>query len=268
MEDIADPKQRDRETWAAGDYDVIAEHILETGERIVERLGIGPSDGVLDVACGTGNATIPAARRGARVVGLDLTTDMLERAQVRAAHAGVDVLWVEADAEALPFEDESFDAVLSTFGCMFAPRHDVVAGEMARVLRRGGRLGMCNWTPEGAIGDFFQTLGSHLPPLEGAPPLAWGNEQHVRELLGSRGIELEFAREQVSIRYPSVADAVRTYEVAFGPVVKAREMLQPAGAWPAARDDMAAMFARNNSATDGTLDFRGEYLVVVGSKAA
>jgi SAM-dependent methyltransferase len=268
MSEISELKQQNRAVWAAGDYDTVAEKILDVGRRIVQRAGVGAGDDVLDVACGTGNAAIPAAQAGGRVVGVDLTPELFEAARARADAAGVEVEWLEGDAEALQFEDESFDVVLSTFGCMFAPRHDATARELARVLRSGGRLGLANWTPEGAVGDFFKTLAGHLPPPPDIvqPPPLWGSEEHVRELLGD-GLELVLERETVDMHFPSVDEAVAFYETNFGPVVTARELLEPEGRWEAVREEMAAMFERNNSADDGSLLFRAEYLAVLGRKA-
>ena len=170
--------------WAAGDYARFAPLVAEVGERLVQRAGIRPGDAVLDVACGTGNVAIPAARAGGRVTGVDLTPEHFPAARSRATAAGVAVDWVEGDAEALPFEDDSFDVVLSSFGCMFAPRHAVAAAELARVLRPGGRLGVSAFTDRGAGGDFFRTLGAHLPapPPFAENPLGWGDAAHVRAL--------------------------------------------------------------------------------------
>jgi ubiquinone/menaquinone biosynthesis C-methylase UbiE len=247
-----------RATWAAGDYESVAELIWEVGERIVRRVGIGPGERVLDVACGTGNAAIRAAEAGGRVVGLDATPELLERARALSG----DVDWVEGDAEALPFADDEFDVVLSTFGCMFAPRHEAAAGEIARVLRPGGRFGICSWTPEGAVGDFFATVASHLPPSDAAPPVLWGTEEHVRELFP--GADLVLERDVVDLRYPSVADAVDFYATKFGPLVKARERLEPQGGWQALLDDFAAMFERHMVARGDEVVYPAEYLVAVG----
>src|SRR6266568_355798 len=196
---LAELKQRTRATWAAGDFPAIAKRQLwEVGERLVRRVGIGSREDVLDVACGTGNAAIRAAEAGGDVVGVDLTPELFEAGREQAEEAGVELEWVEGDAEDLPFPDGSFDVVLSTFGVMFAPRHEVAAGELARVLRPGGRMGLTNWTADGVVGQMFRTMGSYLPappPVASGPPVLWGSEQHVRQLFAGTGVELSFARE-------------------------------------------------------------------------
>jgi ubiquinone/menaquinone biosynthesis C-methylase UbiE len=268
--ELEDLKRSARQTWAAGDYPTIArDHLWEVGERLVAHLEVGPGEDVLDVACGTGNVAIRAARAGARVVGLDLTPELFDEGRRLAGEAGVEVEWVEGDAEALPFEAESFDVVLSAFGCMFAPRHDVAAREMARVLRPGGRIGVCSWTPEGAIGDFFRTVGAHLPPPPpvASPPPLWGSEAHVRELFEGTGIELEFGRDEVVLRFDSVQDALDYYTTRFGPLIKAREQLEPQGRWPALLEDVRDAFDRNNVSADGAFVERAEYLVARGRLA-
>jgi SAM-dependent methyltransferase len=266
--DVATFKQANRSMWAAGDYDLVAERILDVGRRLVARVGVQKNADVLDVACGTGNATIPAAKAGGRVTGVDLTPELFEPARRHAAYAGVEIDWVEGDAEALPFADESFDVVLSTFGCMFAPRHELAAGEIARVLRPGGRLGIAAWTPEGVIGEFFGAVGAHLPPPPSfaSPPILWGTPDHVRSLFAGTGIGLEFELDEVGFHFDSVPEAVDFYETNFGPLVKAREQLEPEGLWQAAHDDLVALYEEHEAADDGSLAFSGEYLVVLGRK--
>jgi SAM-dependent methyltransferase len=216
-----------------------------------------------------GNAAIPAAQAGASVTGLDLTPAMLEAARARGKAAGVAVEWTEGDAEDLPFGDQRFDVILSTFGCMFAPRHEVVADEIARVLRPGGRVGICAWTPEGSIGDFFRAVGTYLPPQPEfvSPPLMWGDERYVRELFEGTGIGFEFEREVADIHHDSVAAAVDCYATKFGPVVTARELLDADGRWPALRDDMIRLFERHNTSGGTRVVFPAQYLVVLGRKA-
>jgi SAM-dependent methyltransferase len=255
-----------RALWAAGDFDAVARLIWDVGEGIVRRTGVSEGDDVLDVACGTGNASIPAAETGAHVVGVDVTPELFVAARKHAAEAGVDVEWVEGDAEALPYPDESFDVVLSTFGCMFAPQQFAAARELGRVLRPGGRIGICSWTPEGTVGDFFRTVSSHTapPPPPIAPPTAWGSEEHVERLFVGTGIALEFERDEVVFRFDSGDEYVSFYAEKFGPVLMAREALEPEGRWEALRDDMVALFDEHNSQQG----FPGQYLIALGTKAS
>lgn len=268
MQQLAEYKDTARAAWATGDYDAMmrTERLYESGARLVRRVGVAPGEAVLDVACGTGNATIPAAQAGARVTGLDLTPELLEVGRRRADSAGVSIDWREGDAEDLPFPDASFDVVLSTFGCMFAPRAEVVADELARVLRPGGRLGLCNWLPEGVIGEFFRTVAAYLPPNPDFvdPPLNWGDESNVRELFEGTGVTLEFDRERWGLPYPSPEAAVEMYATNLGPVAVARELCEADGRWPQLRDDLLALFAPH--ATDEGTILPAEYLVVVGHK--
>jgi SAM-dependent methyltransferase len=269
MDQIAAFKEGNRATWASGDYPSIAENVRDVGRRIVDRVEVGPGDEVLDVACGAGNAAIPAAAAGGRVVGLDLTPELFEAGRAKAAEAGVEVEWIEGDAEALPFGDASFDVVLSTFGCMFAPRHDVTARELARVIRPGGRMGLCTWTPEGNIGTFFRTVGSYMPPPPefASPPPLWGAEEHVRELFADSGLELEFDREVIDLEFDSLAAGLEEYETKFGPLVRARELLEPEGKWMDLHSDLERLFA-GSVGEDGRVIFPAEYLVVVGRRPA
>jgi SAM-dependent methyltransferase len=190
------------EMWDSGDYPAVADRIATAGEALVERAGVEPGMDVLDVACGSGNATIPAARLAARVTGLDFAPRLLSVARERAADAMVEVEWVEGDAQALPFEDDSFDRVISVFGHMFAPDHARTAQEMLRVCRPGGRIAIACWTPQGKIGAMFKAMASiGPPPPEGfQSPLLWGTEEHVRELLG----DADFSRHEVEWTDPSV----------------------------------------------------------------
>jgi SAM-dependent methyltransferase len=266
---VVEMKQRARAMWATGDYPTVALTIREVSDRIVRQVGIRPGEDVLDVACGNGNTTIPAAQAGGRVTGVDLTPELLQAGRVAAAAAGVQIDWREGDAEALPFEDAQFDVVLSSFGCMFAPRHEVVAAEIARVLRPGGRLGLCAWTPEGTIGRFFELMSKHLPPPPAfaSPPPRWGDPDHVRRLFVGSGIALQFDRAIVEMRFDSVPEMVSFYETNFGPVIAARELLAPTGGWLPLREELAGYLTRETIPDRGGVVWPCEDLMVTGHKA-
>jgi ubiquinone/menaquinone biosynthesis C-methylase UbiE len=244
--------------WGSGNYAAVAERIGESGELVVERAGVEPGMDVLDVACGTGNATIPAAKAGARVTGLDFAPALLEIARERCADAMVEIDFVEGDAQELPFEDASFDRVVSTFGHMFAPDHERTAAEMKRVLRPGGAIAFACWTPEGSIGRMFATLAELVPPPPGGqPPILWGTEEHVRELMGGA----TFERHEIEWTDESPESYARFMLDSFGPLLNARELLAEREAeLDAAYTDF---LRRENLADDGTLRFNGEYLLSV-----
>jgi SAM-dependent methyltransferase len=271
MTPVAELKKVHRAVWAAGDYASVAEVIDEAPPRdLLSHAAVAPGHEVLDVAAGTGNIAIPAAAIGARTVGLDLTPELFETARRRAAEQGVEVEWIEGDAEDLPFEDECFDRVLSAFGVMFAPRHEVAAKELARVCRPGGRIGLVSWTPEGQIGELFKIMGRYMPPLPdyASPPPLWGSEEHVRGLFAGTGVESEFARGLNPWRFDSADDYVTFMETAYGPTLKARERLTGEGRWEECRAEIVAMAERRNEATDGGLLMHAEYLIAIGRKAA
>jgi SAM-dependent methyltransferase len=264
--DVADDfKQRQRVMWSTGDFPTIAPTIQGASDVAIDRLGVEPGQDLLDVATGTGNAAIPAAQRGARVVGLDQVPELLEVARSRAADAGVEVDWVEGDAEALPFDAASFDRVSSVFGAMFAPRHQQAADELVRVTRPGGRIAIAAWAPEGLNGQMFQTLGAHLPPppAELKPPVLWGSEDYVSGLFAAPGLELSFERHAVSVAWESVDGWVEHCESALGPTVLAKAALEPQGKWDAARADLVALYERFNQVGDGSLDAPAEYLLSI-----
>ena len=244
--------------WGAGNYAAVAERISEVGELVVERARVEPGMELLDVACGAGNATIPAAREGARVTGLDFSPGLLAIARERAADAMVEIDWVVGDAQELPFDDARFDRVISTFGHMFAPDHQRTAAEMRRVCRPDGTIAIACWTPEGSIGRMFRVTAELLPPPPGGePPILWGTEQHIRELLGDG----EFERYEVEWKDESVESYARFMLDSFGPLLNARELL---GEREAELDEaFRAFLARENLADDGTLRFNGEYLLAV-----
>jgi SAM-dependent methyltransferase len=269
MTAVADLKRVHRATWAAGDYASVAEVIDDAPPRdLLAPADVAPGHEVLDVATGTGNIAIRTAAAGARTIGLDLTPELFETARRRAAEHGVDVEWIEGDAEDLPFEDESFDRVLSAFGVMFAPRHEVAAKELARVCRPGGRIGLVSWTPEGQIGELFKIMGRYMPPLPdyASPPPLWGSEEHVLRLFADTPVEFEFARGMNPWQFDSAADYVSFMETHYGPTVKARERLSAEGRWEECRAQIVAMADRRNEATDGSLLMHAEYLIAIGRK--
>jgi SAM-dependent methyltransferase len=243
------------EMWGTGDYASVADKIATAGETLVAAAGIEPGQEVLDVACGTGNASVPAAKVGARVTGLDFAPALLAIARERGADAMVEVEWVEGDAQALPFEDSSFDRVISVFGHMFAPDQERTAAELLRVVRPGGRIAIACWTPDGKIGAMFKTLGALDPPPPGVQsPLLWGTEDHVRSLLG----DAEFSRHEVEWRDSSPESYAEFMENSFGPLIAAREAVGEA-----LHETYLNFLKEVNEADDGTLRFRGEYLVSV-----
>jgi SAM-dependent methyltransferase len=254
-------KRRARASWAAGDYPSIAERELwPLGERVVTRAGVRAGEDVLDVACGTGNAAIRAAQAGARVVGLDLTPELFEAGLRLAAEAGVELEWVEGDAEALPFDDASFDAVTSVLGVMSAPRHQVAADELVRVLRPGGRLVLCNWTHDGLMSRILGTVARYLPPPPpfAAPPALWGAEDHVRELFVGSPIDLEFERGVLELPPFESAEAnVEFHSRRFGPLVMARRLTEANGRWPALHAELLPLHEFHTAV---------DYLVAVGRK--
>jgi SAM-dependent methyltransferase len=254
-------KERQRTMWAAGDYAELSEHIRDVGEHLVDRAGVEPGMDVLDVACGTGNAAIPAAEAGAAVTGLDLVPELLEAGRRKAADAGVEIVWVEGDAEALPFVDETFDRVFSTFGHMFAPRHRQTAAEMSRVARSGGLIGICCWTPEGSVGDVLRASGSYLPPPPdyAQPPILWGSEEHVREMFGAVASDFMFERRATMIEWDSVEGFADYFMDRFGPMVTARRLLGERFA--ELRADIVEIWERWNESDDGGFRLPQEYLV-------
>jgi len=250
-----------RLVWEKGDFGAVAPMVWDVGEVVLGHVGVEQGERVLDVACGTGNAAIRAAQRGGTVTGLDIVPALLDQGRALAAEAGVEVEFVEGDAEDLRFEDASFDVVLSTFGCMFVPDHMRAASEIARVLRPDGRIGIASWTPEGLTGQFNKITASYMPPPEGfQPPILWGSEDHVRELFAGTGLDLEFAREDTKIMaFDSAEEGVSLMETKFGPVVTAKQALEPEGKWEALRAEMVAFFDEHRD--DGV-----EYLLVTGTK--
>jgi SAM-dependent methyltransferase len=230
-------KTRQQVAWSSGDYAVIGTTLQIVGERLAESCELNWDETVLDVAAGNGNATLAAARRGCRVTSTDYVPALLERGAERAYAERLAVDFKPADAEALPFADASFDAVISTFGVMFTPDHAKAAAELARVCRPGGRIGMANWTPEGFIGQLFKVLGRHVPPPPGAqPPSLWGVESHLMALFGEAAAAIEARRRLFAFRYRSAAHFIEVFRTWYGPVHKAFGALPPAEAAALERD--------------------------------
>ena len=256
-------KERQRAMWAAGDYAALSPYISGVGERVVDRVGVERGMGVLDVACGTGNAALPAARAGGVVTGLDLVPELLAAGGQKVAAAGLEVTWVEGDAEELPFEDSSFDRVFSTFGHMFAPRHRRAAEEMLRVARDGAVIGICCWTPEGTVGDVFAASATYMPPPPdfASPPILWGAEDHVREMFGPAAAEFEFERHSATIEWESPEGFASFFFDRFGPLVTAKQMLGER--FDELAEKVLVIFKERNEADDGTLRLPQEYLVSV-----
>lgn len=267
--ELNEAKQRAKATWAAGDYDEIVEYIWVVGGDLVGRVGVAEGESVLDVACGTGNATIPAAKAGARATGLDITPELLDGARRRASDAGVEIDWVEGDAENLPFDDGSFDVVLSTFGCMFAPDHGTTAAEIARVVRPGGRIGIAAWTPDGGIGQFFQRLSAFgpPPPPDFLPPPLWGRRDHVSGLFSDTDVNVRFEDASVRLEFESAEAATEEYSSKFGPIVMLRSMLEPEGRWEEARAALLEYYREGETEPGGPIALVGEYLITLGTRA-
>ena len=260
-------KERARTTWAAGNFDEIAKTTLDVGRKVVENSEIEAGTPVLDVACGSGNATIPAALAGGRCTGLDLVPELLETGRRNAADAGVDIEWVEGDAEALPFGDGSFERVLSTFGVMFAPRHEVAAAELARVCAPSGRVGLACWTPDGLVGGMFKMIASRMPPPPSyaRPPAFWGNEQHVRGLLEPQGFEVECRKETAVFAGDSVEAIIARMEKFFGPWKMAQAVL--GDEWPQLRSELYDLYSSTAAPVGGGVGASAEYLLVLGRKS-
>ncbi len=267
----AELKARHRTMWASGDYPSMVEtFLLPLGPRLVDACGIEAGDRVLDVAAGTGNASIPAAERGATVVASDLTPELFDAGRERAEAAGVSLEWVEADAEALPFEDASFDVVISSIGAMFAPRHEAVATELLRVCRPGGTIGLLSWTPEGMIGGLFRMMGQYMPPPPpGAqPPPLWGSEGHVRELLGDRA---EFTMLERGVLEVDAFERPRDYgehfKQRYGPTIAARANAAKDGREGELDRDLDQFCDEWNRGTPDRAHFEMEYLLAVGTRS-
>jgi ubiquinone/menaquinone biosynthesis C-methylase UbiE len=266
--DLAQLKSGLKAIWTAGDFGQIGKYTAAEAQRFVERLNIKPGDVVLDVACGTGNTAIPAARAGAQVTGLDLAPNLLAQARYRAVAERVEVRFEEGDAEELPYPGHAFDVVLSMYGAMFAPRPERVASELARVCKRGGLIAMANWTPEGFVGQSFQLTAKMVPPPPNVPPPAlWGDETTLRRRLSPYISELKMTRQKARFLYPfGPKEMVAFFRQYFGPTQAAFARLDSAGQASLA-EQMESLWAEHNRATDGTIDVEAEYLEVHAIRA-
>ena len=264
-------KSRHRAMWASGDYPSMVEtFLLPLGPRLVEACGIKSGDSVLDVAAGTGNASIPAAERGAEVTASDLTPELFDAGRRRAESVGVKLDWVEADAENLPFDDEPFDVVMSSIGAMFAPHHQDVADELVRVCRPGGTIGMLNWTPEGMIGALFKTMGPFAPPPPpGAqPPPLWGGEEHLRELFGERVDWGTLERDVLEVTaFERPGDYGEHFKAKYGPTIAARANAEKDGREGELDEALARFCDEWNLGTPEQARFEQEYLLAIGRRA-
>ena len=263
--DLATIKGRQQAAWASGDYAVIGTTLQIVGEMLCEAVDLRSNQRVLDVAAGNGNATLAAARRFTEVVSTDYVGALLERGRERAAADRLPVTFREADAEALPFADASFDVVLSTFGVMFTPNQAKAASELMRVCRPGGKIGMANWTPESFIGQLFKTMGKYVAPAPGMKsPALWGNKPHLETLFSAKATIAAQSKNFV-FRYKSPRHWIEIFRGYYGPVVKAFAAIDPP-AREALEADLYALLDKFNIAADGTLVIPSEYLEVVITK--
>ena len=256
-------KQRQQAAWSSGNYAVVGTTLQIVGERLAEAVDLRWDERVLDVAAGNGNATLAAARRGGQVVSTDYVPALLDLGQARAQAEQLQVAFAEADAEALPFADASFDVVLSTFGVMFTPDHARAAGELARVCRPGGRIGLANWTPEGFIGQMFKVLGRHIAPPAGVqPPSLWGTAAHVQSLFGDTAGAIGVTARMFNFRYRSAAHMIDVFRTWYGPVQKAFQAL-PADKAAELEQDLHALMERMDRGNGNGLVIPSEYLEIV-----
>jgi len=261
--DLAAVKTRQQAAWSSGDYAIVGTTLQIVGEQLCEAADLHAGERVLDVAAGNGNAALAAARRWADVTASDYVPALLARARERAAAERLDIAFQEADAEALPFADGSFDLVLSTFGVMFTPDQERAAAELVRVCRPGGRIALANWAPEGFIGQLFRTVGAHVPPPAGLrSPAQWGTRGRLAELFEPHASSLRSAPREFVFRYRSPAHWLDIFRSYYGPVLKAFAALEPAGRTALERA-LLELVARCNRAHDGTMAVPSEYLEVV-----
>jgi len=265
-------KAKHRAMWALGDYPAVAAEVIpDTGRTLVDACGIRPGHRVLDVAAGSGNASVPAAAAGGAVIASDLTPELFDIGRAHAEQAGVEIEWVEADAESLPFAENTFDTVLSCVGVMFAPHHQAAADELVRVCRPGGTIGLLSWTPEGFIGQMFAIMKAYLPPppAGASPPPLWGREEHVRELLGDRVEVVSARRELLRVdRFAEPEGFREFFKACYGPTIAAYRNIADDADRVAQLDQELADLARRHAlpGEDGTV-LGWEYLLLTAMKA-
>ena len=263
LPDLKAMKARQQGAWSSGDYAVVGTTLQIVGEELCEALDVRSGQKLLDVAAGNGNASLAAARRWCDVVATDYVPALLERARERAEAERLEIAFREADAEALPFEDGSFDVVVSTFGVMFTPDQERAASEMVRVCRRGGKIGLANWTPEGFIGQVFKTIGKHVAPPAGAKsPALWGTRARIAELFGPHAASVKSAQRDYTFRYRSPEHWLDVFKTYYGPLLKTFAALEPA-AQSALERDLIALIAQFNRAADRSMVVPSEYLEIV-----
>ena len=260
--DLGALKTKQQATWASGDYAVVGTTLQIVGETLCEAMDLRSGSRVLDVAAGNGNATLAAARRWCDVTSTDYVPALLERGRRRAEADGYNIHFQEADAENLPFEDASFDVVLSTFGVMFTPNQERAAAEMLRVAKPGGKIGLANWTPAGFVGQIFKCIGKQLPPPAGVKPAArWGTEAGLQDLFGDKAT-IQTSKRDFVFRYRSPEHFLEVFRTYYGPIHKAFGALDAAGQ-AALQDDLMALMTQMNRGDDGTLAVPSEYLEIV-----
>jgi len=261
--DLGAIKARQQGAWSSGDYAVIGTTLQIVGEDLCEALDLRSNQRVLDVAAGNGNASLAAARRWCDVVATDYVPALLDRARERAEADRLDIEFREADAEALPFADGSFDVVVSTFGVMFTPDQDRAAAELVRVCKNGGKIGLANWTPEGFIGELFKTIGKHVAPPTGArSPALWGTRPRLAELFESHAASIQSASRHFVFRYRSPEHWLETFKTYYGPVLRTFAALAPP-AQLQLQHDLMSLIGRFNRSGDGSMVVPSEYLEVV-----
>lgn len=265
--EMATLKAKLQTTWSSGDFGQIARSYSPGAAEFVNRLNLRPGERVLDMACGTGNLSIPAAKTGAIVTGQDISANLLDQGWEWADYEGLNIRFDENDAEAMPYADASFDTVITMFGAMFTPRPELIASEMTRVLRPGGRLAMANWTPEGFIGQFFKIVGKHVPPAPMPSPLLWGDEDTVCRRFSDSVYDLQLTRRMISFNFPfDPASVVESFRLYYGPTLKAFAALDDKGQ-NALRYDLEQLWSTHNLSSNGVTVTESEYLEVLAVRA-